>query len=312
MVLKTDAVETMKIRFQFFMPTLAAAMALALVGCGGGSRNSEVVPASGTVVKTWSLSSNSYPKHMAFLNDELFIANHGPTNSPGGDEIIKINLLGSIITITSIGEPIGIAVKDGSIFVSGRDSGNNLGIIPLSSNPLTANASIGANYYGLTFLGDKAYVIDGGDVNAFNSITWNPLTKTTISVTGSFHQGIVAYGNFLYVSNTDGTIKKIDTSNNDTVHDIVFTPLNPFSRPNAMSIDGNGNMYVISAGDTNGDGGYISKVNLSTFETTTFVNAAQVGLCGAAGLAINDGYIYVSNGTCSTASLQHRILKIKL
>jgi len=288
-----------------------------VMGCGGGSSANNVIPASGTVVKTWNATNGvNYPKHMVFLDGNLLIANHGPEPGPGigGDAILKIDRSGVVTTFSSVGEPIGLARNGNAIYVTSRDSGNNLGIVSLVPSPPTARASLGANYYGLTFLGaTKAYAIDGGDVNAFD---FDPMSNsftptTTIPVSGSFHQGIVADGNFLYISNTDGTIKKINTTDN-SVADITFNPLNPFQNPNAMVTDGSGYMYVISAGHPPGDNGYISKIHLSTLTVTTFVTAAQVGLCGGAGLAIDDGYIYASNGTCTDPSLHHRILKIKL
>ena len=286
-----------------FLTTCALGL---LVGCGGGGGGG-VSYAPGTVAQIWSSAHGlNFPKHLTFLDGNLYVANNG------ADNILKIDSSGSVTVYSTVGEPLGIAPSGGSLFVTGRNTGTNLlGILQLMPAASAPNASIGANYYGLAFTASKAYVVDGSSVNIFNASTWAPAPTTSIAVTGSFHQALVANGTKLYVSNTDGTISVIDTSTDTLSANLSFVG-NPFSRPNAMVLDGSGSMYVANAGDGNGDGGYISKVTLSNLDTSTFVNAAQVGLCGAAGLAISGGYLYVSNGTCSDSTLTHRILKIKI
>lgn len=280
---------------------------LVLVGCGGGGGSTSVSVPAGTVSQTWSATHGlSFPKHMTFVDGNLYVANFG------SDSILKIDASGAVSTYSTMGEPIGIAANSGSLYATGRNSGSNLlGVLQLMPAASAPKASIGVNYYGLAFASSKAYVVDGGDVNIFNASNWNPAPTSTIAVTGAFHQGLLANGTDLYVSNTDGTISVINTVN-DTLSANLAIAGSPFSRPNGMSLDGSGFMYVANAGDVNGDGGYITKVNLSNLTTSTFVTATQVGLCGAAGLAISGGYLFVSNGSCSDATLAHRILKIKL
>ena len=302
----------MRISIQSFLPTLAAAMALAMVGCGGGSRSSEVVPASGTVVKAWTNADGvNYPKHMVFLNGNLYISNNGSiAGNVDDDQILKIDSNGLMSLYSTVGEPIGITVNNNTLFVTGRDPGtDSTGLLQLNPIASAPKAATSVNYYGVVFSATKIYLVDGANINVLNA-DFSPSAPSTINLTNSAPQGLLINGNRLFISNTDGSISTIDTATNTLAIDLF--PVNSFARPNAMVLDGLGNMYVANAGSGLGEGGSISKVNLTTLVKETFVTASQVGLCGAAGLAIDNGYIYVSNGTCSTASLHHRILKIKL
>jgi len=302
----------MRTSIQFFIATLTAALALMVGGCGGGSNAKDVIPASGTVVKTWDATNGfNYPKHMVFLGGNLYISNNGSLlGNVDDDQILKIDANGATSVYSTVGEPIGIAVKNNILYVTGRDPvSDTTGLLELNPAASAPKAATTINYYGFVFSTTKIYLVDGSSISVLNA-DFSTSAPATINLTNSAPQGLLLHGNRLYVSNTDGSINVIDTDSNTLIADL-FTA-NSFARPNAMVLDGLGNMYVANAGSGFGDGGSISKVNLTTLAKETFVTATQVGLCGAAGLAIKDGYIYVSNGTCNTSSLQHRILKIKL
>ena len=291
---------------------MAAAMALAVVGCGGGSRTNEVIPASGTVVKTWTNSDGvNYPKHMVFLSGNLYISNNGSlAGNVDDDQILKIDSNGLMSLYSTVGEPIGITVNNNTLFVTGRDPVSlTTGLLQLNPIASAPKAATTVNYYGVVFTATKIYLVDGANINVLNA-NFSASAPATINLTNSAPQGLLINGNQLYISNTDGSISVIDKVTNTLATDLFH--VNSFARPNAMVLDGLGNMYVANAGSGLGEGGSISKVNLTTLAKETFVTASQVGLCGAAGLAISSGYIYVSNGTCNTPSLHHRILKIKL
>ncbi len=285
-------------------------MALTMVGCGGGSRGSEDIP-SGTVVKTWNATNGvNYPKHMVFLGGNLYISNNGSIlGNVDDDQILKIDANGATSVYSTVGEPIGIAVKNNILYVTGRDPGSDTtGLLEVNPTASAPKAATTVNYYGFVFSTTKVYLVDGASISVLDA-DFSTSAPSTINLTNSAPQGLLLYGNQLYVSNTDGSINVINTDT--TVITDLFSS-NSFARPNAMVLDGLGNMYVANAGSGAGEGGSISKVNLITLAKETFVTATQVGLCGAAGLAIKDGYIYVSNGTCNTDALRHRILKIKL
>jgi len=304
---ETDVVETMRISIQSFMPTLAAAMALAVVGCGGGSATKEVIPPSGTVVSSWNqvVDGVNSPKHLFYLGGVLYVNNYG------SNQVLQLSSSGNLSVYSNVAVPIGIAAKSGTLYVSGRHPLTNLvGLIELTPLASSPKAAINANHYGIAFGNNNLYLVDGSSINIFNSSTWAAASPSSIQLGSGAPQGLLVNGNLLYVSNTNGAINVIDTDANTLVADL-FTAAT-FDRPNAMVLDGMGNMYIANGGNGVGDGGSISKVNLSTLSTEVFVTSTQVGLCGAAGLAIVDGYIFVSNGTCSTAALQHKLLKIKL
>jgi len=297
----------MRISIQSFMPTLAAAMALAVVGCGGGSATKEVIPPSGTVVSSWNqvVDGVNSPKHLFYLGGVLYVNNYG------SNQVLQLSSSGNLSVYSNVAVPIGIAAKSGTLYVSGRNPLTNLvGLIELTPLASSPKAAINANHYGIAFGNNNLYLVDGSSINIFNSSTWAAASPSSIQLGSGAPQGLLVNGNRLYVSNTNGAINVIDTDANTLVADL-FTAAT-FDRPNAMVLDGMGNMYIANGGNGVGDGGSISKVNLSTLSTEVFVTSTQVGLCGAAGLAIVDGYIFVSNGTCSTAALQHKLLKIKL
>jgi hypothetical protein len=93
-----------------------------------------------------------------------------------------------------------------------------------------------------------------------------------------------------------------------------------FIQPNAIVFDGN-YAYIANYGTAGtGDGGYISrKYMLDNSPAERYLDATNgnwgsisPGFCGLAGLAVSDGYLYASNGSCNTDPNAGSILKIKL
>jgi hypothetical protein len=91
---ETDVVETMRISIQSFMPTLAAAMALAVVGCGGGSSNTVVEP-TGNPHLVSADSRIMSPKLMTVDGTDIYFANQGNT---GINSVLRISQVESLDT----------------------------------------------------------------------------------------------------------------------------------------------------------------------------------------------------------------------
>lgn len=105
-----------------------------------------------------------------------------------------------------------------------------------------------------------------------NDLIWvvNPKTHKAIkSIKTNKPQGIVAYGDAVYVTNNDGFVSKIDTAKLE----VVGTPLEVGPNPIDMEVR-NGSLYVSVSDSYNWNNGYVNgkkvaKIDLANFTKTT-------------------------------------------
>jgi hypothetical protein len=300
---------------------LSGVAVAALVACGGGgggsSSNAQAVVPPGTI-STFAVTgvTISDPKHMAFLpgGSDLFVANQTR------NEVLRIDATGQGAVYSSINSPFGLAFSDLSASdptntlyaVASFTAGNGVALASLAANPL----KISVNGYGLAFSSNKAYV---ADISNSQLVTrdlpgWN--NPATIAMGGQ-PNGVVFDGNdnlYITINGTPGQVKRYEISTGTTTNLNLGTVT--LSLPNALALDGAGNLYVVNKGNNVGDNGTLVKIANPTGvpNATVFVDVGM-GLCAAAGLAYRDGYLYVSNGsTCTEANgvpNQNTILKVK-
>lgn len=307
----------MRISIKSFIPTLAVAMALAGVGCGGG-RNSEVT----VIPKTVSLvaSGLSGAKHMVFSGGNLYVAVQG-------SGLVKNVTMGQVFFQDNAQQPIGL-IANGSDLIW---TSSTTGIYENSSRVIN-----GGNWYGLGILDRRLYVastspnqiltyyINDPDPAKVDFTQVDAGSIPSRSVSEGSVQGIGVYGSDVYV-----TVANSGTPNNNLVIKLstssapfyeVMNSWGVFSQPNAIVFDGN-YAYIANFGTpSSGDGGYISRKNmLDNSPAERYLDATKgnwgsltPGFCGLAGLAISNGYLYASNGQCNTDPNAGTILKIKL
>ena len=306
----------MKPLYLSFIPTLAVSL---LVGCGGGGTGGgSVTP------KTVSLVASGLngAKHMAFSSGNLYVAvqdDHLIQNVTTGQPLVSNNAL----------SPIGLVVNGSDLIWSSFTQG-------IYKNADASNSLVsGGNWYGLAILDNKLYAANNSPSNQilaynltnFSSINSGVDPNRTVSE-GSV-QGLAVYGGAVYVtvansgaglSNNNVVIKLIGTANGAGKYYDVMNSWGVFSQPNGIVFDGH-YAYIANYGTPgSGDGGYISRKNMldnSPAEryldaTTGNWGALSPGFCGLAGLAVNDGYLYASNGTCNSSPNEGTVLKIKL
>ena len=138
----------MTISIQSFIPTLAAAMALTMVGCGGG--NNSVGEPTGNPHLVSADSRIMSPKLMTVDGTDIYFANQGNT---GIDSVLRISQIESLDTAGYPGfyEVYGVAFNSNrELYVTGKPSSNIAAVLKATSgSPLIT--SIGS-YYGLAFL----------------------------------------------------------------------------------------------------------------------------------------------------------------
>jgi hypothetical protein len=307
----------MTISIQSFIPTLAAAMALTMVGCGGGS-NSEVkvVPKTVTVIATGLNGA----KHMAFSGGDLYVAvqNSGLLkNVTTGHNFFQDNRL----------KPIGLTVNGSDlIWTSSTD-----GVYKNTSNVIS-----GGNWYGLGILNQRLYAAGNSPSQILTyyisdpdpaKVDFSQVDAASIpvrTITEGSVQGIGVYGSDIYATVTNSGIPNnnvvIKLSTSTAPYYQVMSSWGIFIQPNAIVFDGN-YAYIANYGTAGtGDGGYISrKYMLDNSPAERYLDATNgnwgsisPGFCGLAGLAVSDGYLYASNGSCNTDPNAGSILKIKL
>lgn len=299
--------------------SLGVLLFLSMVGCGGGgggggggSSGSSVPAGTVTEFTVTGVAINS-PKHLAFLptGSDLYVANQA------GNQILRIDANGQGAVYSTLTSPFGLAFfganatdPDVSLYAMATfNTGTGVGLASQFTNPL----KITVNGYGLAFTASKVYVADTSnsrlvvrDVPAWNN-------SSTVAL-GAQPVGVVYDGNdhiYASIQGSPGAIKRYRISTN-TVTDVNLGTVN-LPLPNALTLDASGNLYVINKGDNNGDGGTLVKIaNPSGIPTASELVGAGAGLCGGAGLAHRDGYLYVSNGTCTEANGKpNAILKVK-
>lgn len=283
----------MTISIQSFMPTLAAAMTLAMVGCGGG--NNSVVEPTGNPHLVSADSRIMSPKLMTVDGTDIYFANQGNT---GINSVLRISQVESLDTAGYPGfyEVYGVAFNSNrELYVTGKPSSNIAAVLKATSgSPLIT--SIGS-YYGLAFLANddlisaiqnsppKTVSVNTSASSYTNSTAVN-ITETPLS--------FVRKGQFIYISTQQNRIYKIDTT---------ITPFSPtplvltglaLESPNGIAFDGD-DMYVVNFGPSTGTGSWIAKI---TNETTVTEFKKDINwLCASAGIAVRGNYIYVSNGS---------------
>jgi hypothetical protein len=316
----TDLQATMKSPVQFFITTLAAAMGLTIVGCGGGGNGSEVTVIQKTV--TVVASGLNGAKHMVFSGGNLFVAVQG-------NRLIKNITTGQVFfqDNTNTLEPIGLTVNGSDLIWTSSTDG-------IYKN--TTNVISGGNWYGLGILNQRLYaagnspsqiltyyISDPNPANVdFSQVDAGSIPTRTITE-GSV-QGIGVFGSDIYVTVTNSGIPNnnvvIKLSTSSAPYYQVMSSWGIFSQPNAIVFDGN-YAYIANYGTAGtGDGGYISrKYMLDNSPAERYMDATKgnwgnltPGFCGLAGLAVSNGYLYASNGSCSSGSNAGSILKIKL
>lgn len=308
MVLKTDAVETMKIRFQFFMPTLAAAMALALVGCGGG-RSSTVIEPTGNPHLVSADSRIMSPKLMTVSGTDIYVANQGNIDING---ILKISSTDGLIAagFTGLTDAIGIALNNsGTVYTSGIPNSGLSSFVNLNGSPLAL--SVGS-HYGLAFdSNNRLYAAFVAGPTPSVGISYSGYTSWNKQFSvGESPKAFAFKSDLIYFTTDEGSVYKL------TPDSITPTRLNldkSLNLPNGIAFEGNV-IYVANKGNSDGSGSWIAKI---TNESHVEVFKKDSNwLCASAGIAIRDNYIYVSNGTgnCgtipeTTTSVQNTIVK---
>jgi hypothetical protein len=313
----TDLDVTMKFPIQFFRPTLAAVMAMALVGCGGGGSGSEetVIPNKTVTVIASGLNE---PKHMVFSDGNLYVADQGARR------ILNVTT-GQTFVSNNARSPIGLVFNGSNLIWS--SFGHGIYMNSDSTNSLTGNG----NWYGLAIFDNKLYAANNSpnQILAYNLTNFSQINIPNRTVSEGSVQGLAVYGGAVYVtvsnsgaglSNNNVVIKLIDTANGSGKYYDVMNSWGVFSQPNAIVFDGN-YAYIANYGTPGtGDGGYISrKYMLDNSPAERYMDATigswgslSPGFCGLAGLAVNAGYLYASNGTCTSNINSNTILKIKL
>ena len=287
-------------------------MALALVGCGGGGSVEVVLPKT-TRTYTTGLSS---PKHLVFRNGNLYIANQNSDN-------IKIAETSENYLSLPGFRPIGLALNGNDIFSTGVDT--NTGQVVFKNSTVNSIVPTGGNnFYGLTFASNFLYVAEVSPPQIVKYQTSNNFDSTSINqifrVLNGSPQGLGTYASEVYA-----TVSDTGVSANNSVIKLtagayqVLTSWGTFNLPNAIVFDSN-YAYIANKGNTSGDDGYISRKNmLDASPAEVYLDASSgiwsglsPGFCGLAGLAIKDGYLYASNGTCTGNVNANTVLKIKL
>lgn len=295
---------------------------VALLGCGGGggssssgSTQSSAVPAGTVTEFVVTGVTISGPKHMAFLpsGSDLYVANQTR------NEILRIDADGQGSVFSTLTSPLGLAFYSAggadpntTLFAAATfNAGTGIGLATQMSNPL----KITVNGYGIAFTASKVYVADTSNAQLVTRDVpaWN--NAATIALGGT-PVGVVYDGNddiYISLQGSPGSIKRYRISTGTLSAPLSLGTVN-LPLPNAMALDASGNLYVINKGDANGNNGTLVKIaNPSGVPAASELVGVGAGLCGPAGMAFRDGYLYVSNGTCTAepAGKPNAILKIK-
>ena len=288
----------MRISIQSFLPTLAAALVLAVVGCGGGSRQTEVPLPSGTVTQVITSGLQS-PKHITFdPSDNLYVANSG------GNNVLKFDSNGqttnfAVQSLLSI--PFGIAYggnnynSNGYLFVS-----DSAGIQQINSagsvNPYESNLT---NAYGIAFdSSSNLYVAEQSTNIIDKTVNGATVSPHYITSAGGWPTGLAVSGNNMYVSNWNpggANLLKFDLT--AVTSTSIATGL---ASTNGITVDSSGNILVVLRGDLGTCNSSIKKITPSgTITDFPIISTASISVtkCQWAGIAINSkGYIFVSAG----------------
>jgi hypothetical protein len=272
-----------------------------LTACGGGGGTGS--GDDGVSSKTVTLFSSGLngPKHMAFKDGNLYVANTGTQS-------IKNAQTGANYFSLPGFSPFGMALYGNDLFFTG--TGSSAGIYKNQTNIVLRD-----NYYGIGFANGKLYVADNAysQVAIYDIANFNIVLETR-AVPQGFLQGVGVSGSDVFVTvSTPGKVIKISGPTNE---EMIW---GSFLLPNAIVFDAT-YAYIANKGDANGDGGYISRKKMSDASLAeVFIDGssgtwktANPGFCGLAGLAISGSYLYASNGSCTSGTNANTLLKIKL
>ncbi len=286
-------------------------MSLALVGCGGGNNSQTIVEPTGNPHLVSADSRIMSPKLMTVSGTDIYVANQ---LSSGVNGILKINSLDSLIPsgFAGLTDVIGITSNNsGSIYATGIPSSGLSTFLSITGIPLALNVG---SHYGLAFDANNnlyAAFVAGATPSVGISYSGYTSWNKQFSV-GQSPKAFAFKSNLIYFTTDEGSIYKL------TPDTITPTPLildSALNLPNGIAFDGN-IIYVVNKGNADGSGSWIAKI---TNESHVEVFKKDSNwLCGSAGIAVRDNYIYVSNGTttgaCGTipgtsTSVQNTIVK---
>jgi len=294
----------MTISIQSFMPTLAAAMALAVVGCGGGSSSSVVEP-TGNPHLVSADSRIMSPKLLTVAGTDIYIANQissamaanvGPPSYHDLSGVLKLTSTDELSPagFSGLFDAIGVSIdSNNQPYVSGKTIGDGTaGIYRLDGFRLLYTSG---SHYGFAFVNNNDLLAP--TVNLANKLsissatgyaTWTQLMFTETP------QAFAKKGNYLYFTTTSGHIYKSDFNNIFAVPVRLNLTGLSLDSPNGIAFDGDV-MYVVNYGPTAGNGSWIAKITNET-KVTEFKKDIN-WLCASAGIAVRGNYIYVSNGS---------------
>ena len=321
-----------KLSMKNFLSVVTLLLAATLYGCGGGGGGGGTgtpggasSPSTGAAPTTVAMVSifapgvtlNS-PKHVLFSGDNLYVANQ--------PDILKISSAGVLLQSYAVTNPIGIGTQSNNIYHTGGPT-TDVGIFQLGSptylvDRLASNNFDGIAFYStnMMFVANVTYVLVY--TNFSNPVRIN-LTSAPVALAADVAKGRV------YLTTDDGKVGFMDPTNPSAgVTNLTQTSparWGPLQRPNGLVVAPNGFAYVVSQGDTSGNGGYVSKIDTTTGVTEVLVSdsvgswgAVPVGFCGPTGITIDstNENLFVSNGSCSASysgyGNRNKILKIKL
>lgn len=283
----------MRISIQFFITTLAAALALMVVGCGGGSSSTVVEPTGNPHLVSADARIMS-PKLMTIDGTDIYLANQGST---GVNSVLKITQLETLNSVgyTGFKDVYGVAFNSQrELFVTGIPNSNIPSVLSTQSG-LPLIPSIGS-YYGLVFFSNDDLMSAIQNLTktvSVNTSASSYTSSTPLNITDT-PLSFVRNGQYVYVSTEQNHIYKIDTNNIPLAPTpLVFTGV-ALESPNGIAFEGDV-MYVVNYGPDSGTGSWIAKI---TNESNVTVFKKDVNwLCASAGIAVRGNYIYVSNGS---------------
>lgn len=277
----------------FFKRLLSAALCFALLnGCGGGgggaSGGAGGSGGGGTTVSTFVTDTDlNGSRHIAFLGTDLYVAADVDGSGLTAGKVLKFDNAGVKTTVVpsgtfnSINNPLGIAAHGSDVYVSGT---SNLTKVYLVADGTPKSPT--CNCYGVAF--DGTY-LSFADQSTQTVYTYSNGVSYRTNLVNFKPTGLVFYNSDLYVTrfdaSTTGAIQKIDLANNSVSN---FSGSALFNNPNAITVDpATGNFYVVNEGD-----GKILKISAGS--VTVHLDSSN-GLNTPGGVAVGNGYLYVSN-----------------
>ncbi len=306
---ETDVVDTMRISIRSFIPTLAAAMALTMVGCGGGGNGSVPEPTGNPHLVSADAVINS-PKSLIQSSGFVFVANqngiglNGVLSIDSNDQLRKVGFTGLTNAIGLAASPAGV------VYVSAIPSSGLPSITTLT--PVALALPIGSHYGFMFDANANLYAADvsttGGRTPTigFSSASGYSSWSGNISNSGT-PKGFAYKNGFIYFTTDEGDIYKI-TQGTTSVTKLVLSGL-ALEKPNGIAFDGEV-MYVVNYGAVGGASSWIAKITNES--VVTEFKRDPNWLCASAGIAVRGNYVYVSNGTATSTgcgNIQNTIVK---